>query len=172
MKEHDAVICSLLRLETWSSAVAFNLPTFFFNQKDNIVINFLIFKNSSSLWYFYMHLKQGPYNQTTLFTLCLLCESEFCISCYYWEFLVLPSFPSPSRMLELQEALTSCPARLLPLQQRRTQAQGGQGTWWMDTMMWWTQWMWGWILAQSSLHTEPLSLAGNMPFLLTPLPTF
>ena len=40
VKEHDAIICSLLRLETWSRAGAFNLPTFFFNQKDNIVIDF------------------------------------------------------------------------------------------------------------------------------------
>lgn len=66
VKEHDAVICSLLRLEIWSSAVAFNLPTFFLIKKTTLLLISYSFKNSSSLWYSYIHLQQGPYNQIIL----------------------------------------------------------------------------------------------------------
>lgn len=65
-----------------------------------------IFKNSSRLWYSYVHLKPlfVMWKQTCHLILSVPCS---------------PSFPSPPRMLDLGETLTSHPSHLLPLQQRR-----------------------------------------------------
>ena len=104
VKEHDAVVCSLLRLETWSRAVAFNLPTFFFNQRQHCYWFLTVLKIHQACGTLTFIWSKTRITKSSLFTLCVLCESKFRISCYCGKFLVLPRFPSPPRMLELQEA--------------------------------------------------------------------